>query len=1090
MRNKKKGDKGVTSNSSLNFPKDRIDDGAIIPQAEFILPSTVRKRDGRLEDFSFEKLVDSIYSAAESVGGRDREEAKRVAIEALRILGETGVRTPTSDEIYSAAYKALKLREHHTTAHMFRYFEEKRKQVRELGTRGSSGYGNTTDSFLMVASTSNETAMLWDRNRIVESLVIEADIPPTIATKISKAVENRLALSEFKIVNTSLIRELAHEELLKRGFMNAANRYRNLGIPRYDLGTIIKTKNKENSNISSNNPEAVNYTVSGKILKEFALSGGVFSSDVAEAHSKGRIHIHNLEAPVRVYCSSHSLEYLKKYGLNLLNLQSSSSPAKHTRTLTGHLNTFLASMQAYYAGALGIGYMNIFYAPLIEADLEEIARGHIDFAKRKVIDNLKARADSLKPEVKESLEKIIEEEEKELEKLKSNYEEALIESEIESLIKQEEQYKEFSASQNAFSRGGQTLFLDFNMHTGVPSYLKNTLAVGPGGKYMMKRNGRRIFLEERKLEEKTPSGYNLIELTDPETQKVVMREKLVESEYGSIILVQESFLEEGEKLVTYGDYDKLAKRILKSAMKVWAKGDSKGAPFAFPKLDLHINEDTFKDSEQTELLKEACKMASDNGAPYFIFDRDEVTLSACCRLRTTLNDNYVLKHPEAMRFCGFLNVTINLPHAAYYAARKRKDKRFEAFLNEVDKSMDLAVKAHLEKRKFIEELQKPGLPQWQTGMPSMDGQPYIDLNKVTHIIGLIGLNEAMQVILGKELHEMTPEETENYALRTISHMNSKAKEFGEKYKLKFSLEETPAESASRRLAKSDLQRFRKAKKVIKGGSEPYYTNSIHFRADAPIDLITRIEGQSLYHPAIESGAIVHAFVGEHKPSPESIYSLVEKTFRNTQAAQITISPEFTICKTCDSTYRGLKDKCPNARDEEEHKIAHMTRIVGYYSIIEEWNPSKLSELNDRHKGDYSVGQPKTSEQIANSYGVPCLVGNDGKLTAVEIGKTNCKLCDKAYNVLERAKDWAKKTYNQDIEIMRYYGDTEDGMPKALISGLNLSRLPGIVFVRNGEVIGKFETRYENGKVTKDSVIGTPQVQEFLRNYFESSAKES
>ncbi|HHT9131598.1 MAG TPA: hypothetical protein ACFYED_03845 [Candidatus Tripitaka californicus] len=32
----------------------------------------------------------------------------------------------------------------------------------------------------------------------------------------------------------------------------------------------------------------------------------------------------------------------------------------------------------------------------------------------------------------------------------------------------------------------------------------------------------------------------------------------------------------------------------------------------------------------------------------------------------------------------------------------------------------------------------------------------------------------------------------------------------------------------------------------------------------------------------------------------------------------------------------------------------VTRIVGYYSRISNWNKSKLGELRDRHKGNYSV----------------------------------------------------------------------------------------------------------------------------------------
>lgn len=35
-------------------------------------------------------------------------------------------------------------------------------------------------------------------------------------------------------------------------------------------------------------------------------------------------------------------------------------------------------------------------------------------------------------------------------------------------------------------------------------------------------------------------------------------------------------------------------------------------------------------------------------------------------------------------------------------------------------------------------------------------------------------------------------------------------------------------------------------------------------------------------------------------------------------------------------------------------VSHMTRIVGYYSKVENWNKSKLSELKDRHKGNYGI----------------------------------------------------------------------------------------------------------------------------------------
>ena len=35
-------------------------------------------------------------------------------------------------------------------------------------------------------------------------------------------------------------------------------------------------------------------------------------------------------------------------------------------------------------------------------------------------------------------------------------------------------------------------------------------------------------------------------------------------------------------------------------------------------------------------------------------------------------------------------------------------------------------------------------------------------------------------------------------------------------------------------------------------------------------------------------------------------------------------------------------------------LQHITRVVGYFSRINNWNTSKIGELKDRHKGQYAV----------------------------------------------------------------------------------------------------------------------------------------
>jgi hypothetical protein len=39
---------------------------------------------------------------------------------------------------------------------------------------------------------------------------------------------------------------------------------------------------------------------------------------------------------------------------------------------------------------------------------------------------------------------------------------------------------------------------------------------------------------------------------------------------------------------------------------------------------------------------------------------------------------------------------------------------------------------------------------------------------------------------------------------------------------------------------------------------------------------------------------------------------------------------------------------------EPQVLQHMTRVVGYFSRVENWNKSKVGELKDRQRGNYSI----------------------------------------------------------------------------------------------------------------------------------------
>jgi len=711
-------------------------------------------------------------------------------------------------------------------------------RIQVLNNGGEFSYdpaGDTTDIALQVSTVSAEEINLWDKQRIVDSIILEAQASPSLASEIADEVEKTLVASGQTRVTTSLIRELVDLQLMERGLSHMLERHTQLGLPMFDVENIITKANKENSN-TTHNPESINLTIAETVLKQYALQR-VFSEDVARMHYEGAIHLHDLGFIVRPYCGGHSLEYVKKFGLRLPNITSTSSPAKHPDVLIGHMVKMASTLQSYYAGAIGWEAVNVFFAPFL-----------VDLPYER--------------------------------------------------IKQLAQMLIFEFNQLAGARGSQVVFTDFNLYWNVPRHLTEAPAIGPGG---------------------VPTGK------------------------------------------TYKEYEKEAQLFLKALFEIYMKGDAMGKTFVFPKPLLHINDDFFRTEGWQEFLDLACEVASKQGITYFVFDRgDEVTVSQCCRLKLKLDEVDLAEAltPEKMRFSALQNITINLPRIAYRAGGSD-----EMLFSELERTLELVARAHLQKQKFITSLMELG----QDGPVSLlcmelDGEPYLRIDRLTYLAGLLGLNEMVQYHKGSQLHE-TPEAL-RFGLKVVAHMSLVCERLSQKFGINIVLEESPAESSGYRLAKLDMKYFpEQTKGVVKGqvdSDQYYYTNSIHLATDAPIDYVERVQKQSLFHPLIKAGAIIHVWLGEHEPPAASIRKFVEKIYWETNAAQVAFSPEFTVCNTCSKTSRGLSSECPKCGSEDTYGI---TRIVGYYSKVSTWNKGKLGELKERSRTSLSGGDRDVVKSI-------------------------------------------------------------------------------------------------------------------------------
>ncbi len=631
---------------------------------------------------------------------------------------------------------------------------------------------DSTDIALFV-KVSRGDVVKWNRQNIIKALLRETQITPEMAEKVSTEAEKTILDSKIKFITAPLIREVVNEKLIIHGLEEERKQHTRLGLPIFDVHEIITNHNKENANVP-HGPEATNLSLAESIKKQYALLN-VFSPDIAFAHEAGDIHLHDLGMIDRPYCSGNSLEYIKKFGLNLPNALSIAKPAKHPEVLIGQMIKFSAALQGTFAGAIGWDAVNLFLAPyLVGADdrkLEQLAQILI-----------------------------------------------------------------FEYAQQAVARGGQSIFSDLNLYWEVPKHFAEVPAIGPGGAYT-----------------------------------------------GNI----------------YEDYIEESQRFASALLNVYHQGDAYGRPFFFPKPQIHITEKLFKTEGHEEFLNRVAEVSSEKGNPYYVFDRgDTAKISECCRLSFKLEESDLndANTPWKMRYSAMQNVTVNLPRIAYEANGN------DSILFELLKGrMEIGARAHTEKKRFITKLLEMG-NRGPLGLLAMttDGEPYYRLYRSTFLFGMVGLNEMVQYHTGSELHEGA--EPFKFGLKVIAAMNKAAKELSERYNMHFVLEQTPAESTAYRTAMLDLEHYpEQAAITVKGSrerNEVYYTNSTYLNVGHQISPIERVKKEGMFHPLIEAGSLTHIWLGESRPSPESIANFVEKTFRNTTNDQITFSPEFTSCLDC------------------------------------------------------------------------------------------------------------------------------------------------------------------------------------------------
>lgn len=137
----------------------------------------VRKREGKLESFDQDRITNAVWKAAKAVGGKDREQARKISDQVLAELkkrfGEDGV--PTVEEIQDLVEKTLIENSHARTAKAYILYRKQHQDQRELAALLSDA--DLVDQYLEIADwrvreNSNMSYSLQGLNNYLSSTVI------------------------------------------------------------------------------------------------------------------------------------------------------------------------------------------------------------------------------------------------------------------------------------------------------------------------------------------------------------------------------------------------------------------------------------------------------------------------------------------------------------------------------------------------------------------------------------------------------------------------------------------------------------------------------------------------------------------------------------------------------------------------------------------------------------------------------------------------------------------------------------------------------------------------------------------------------
>ncbi len=197
--------------------------------------------------------------------------------------------------------------------------------------------------------------------KVVESLldITNNEQPPTVEQVQDKVEQALFQHGDFELLKVYMLYRNKRQQC-----RNTDELFSNIDVID-DYLDLQDWRVKESAN-SSYSLQGLNQHISTIITSQYWLNK-LYPDNIAEAHSKGYIHIHDLGF-LSVYCVGWDLRDLLINGFKGVLGKTVASPAKHFRTALGQVVNFFYTMQGEAAGAQAFSNFDTFLAPFIRYD--------------------------------------------------------------------------------------------------------------------------------------------------------------------------------------------------------------------------------------------------------------------------------------------------------------------------------------------------------------------------------------------------------------------------------------------------------------------------------------------------------------------------------------------------------------------------------------------------------------------------------------------------------------------------------------------------------------------------------------------------